>query len=345
MNVENNTAVGIAVNAFRSTWLPVPGRYQRGTDPAPSQTLQRRPWEKDIRTIVVLLDGSAHAEHALPHALAIARKSGASLRLVRVYSHLDDIDPWQLSQASASLNSSKYEKKDYLARIARKIDRIDGLQPETVLIDSFNTVDALVNGAAGSDLVVIGSRRRRFASRLWWNNTVDQLRRRLSIPLLLTSGYLAPVDLTANPRSSRILLPLNGSLLGQGVLDSAAQLSRYSGGSLTLLNVQNEQWSLGLFDHTNPRSYLLSVSQQLHEQGIAAEAQIFTTSRDPGQAIATYAVSHDVDLIAIATRGDGGLSRLVRGSVADYLLRHTKIPVLLQNIPDAAKRPELTRVS
>ncbi|WP_425613465.1 universal stress protein [Anatilimnocola sp. NA78] len=345
MNRDNQTAIGIAVDASRAQRLPIRSTGQQAADFAPRHSLQSASWDQEIRTIVVLLDGSAQAEHALPPALAIARRTGASLRLVRAYSHLDDIDPWRFSQAAASVKLSRLEKQHYLARIAGKIARIEGLQPETVLIDSPNTVDALVSGVAGSDLVVIGSRRRRLASRMWWSNTVDQLRRRLSVPLLLTSAYSSAVDLKSDPKSRRILVPLDGSVLGQGVLSSAAQLARSYDGALTLLNVQNEQWSLGLFDHTSPGSYLMSAAQRLKEAGVDAEAEILTTSRSPGQAIAAYAASHDVDLIAIATRGDGGWSRLMRGSVADYLLRNTKLPILLQNIPQAVKHPELTRVS
>lgn len=49
-----------------------------------------------VRSIVVPLDGSQYAEHALPYALAIARRSGAVLRVVHVKSHLDHVEPWQM---------------------------------------------------------------------------------------------------------------------------------------------------------------------------------------------------------------------------------------------------------
>jgi nucleotide-binding universal stress UspA family protein len=298
-----------------------------------------------LRTIVVLLDGSAPAEHALPYAIAIGRQSGASLRLVHIYSHLDDIDPWAFSHAAAGIKPSKREKQRYLAQIARKINRTEGLNTDTVLIDSPNTVDALVSGAAGADLVVIGSRRRRWLSRLWWFNTVDQLRRRISAPMLLTTGHSSPLNLAANPTFNHIVVPLDGSILAQRAIGPAAKLARLSGGLLTLLNVQDAHWSLGFFEHTDPRGYLLSMKQQLQQSGVQVEAQVLTISSDPGHAIASYADSRGADLIAIATRGDSGLSRLVRGSVADYLLRNSTLPILLQNVQEAVKRPAITNVS
>lgn len=49
-----------------------------------------------FRTLVVPLDGAPHAEHALPYALAIARRSRARIRLVRVHPHMDQVEPWQM---------------------------------------------------------------------------------------------------------------------------------------------------------------------------------------------------------------------------------------------------------
>lgn len=42
-----------------------------------------------IRTIAVPLDGTTYAEHALPHALAMARRCGASLRLIQANSGIN----------------------------------------------------------------------------------------------------------------------------------------------------------------------------------------------------------------------------------------------------------------
>ena len=336
MQRRNQTAVRTAIPAALSTRPCLLENGLQTSGPTPREAL---------RTIVVLLDGSAPSERALPYAVAIARQSRAALRLVRTYSRLDDIDPWQFSQAAAAIKPSKHAKQDYLARIARQITQTEDLETETILIDSPNTVDALVTGATGADLVVIGSRRRRWLSRLWWFNTVDQLRRRLSAPLLLTTGQSAAVELTPSPRLKHVLVPLDGSVLAEAAIGTAAELSRLNGGSLTLLNVQDAQWSHGFFEHTDPRGYLLSQMQPLQRNGVPVESQILTTARDAGQAIVSYADSREVDLIAIATRGDSGLSRLMRGSVADHLLRSTRLPILLQNVPETMKRPMITSIS
>jgi len=49
--------------------------------------------------------------------------------------------------------------------------------------------------------------------------------------------------------------------------------------------------------------------------------------------LADYAESNDVDLILMATHGRSGVSRWVRGSVADRILRAASVPVLMVRAP------------
>jgi nucleotide-binding universal stress UspA family protein len=66
---------------------------------------------------------------------------------------------------------------------------------------------------------------------------------------------------------------------------------------------------------------------QIKKDGIAAEKVVLIGS--PGQTIIDYAQKQGIGLIAIATHGRGGLERAVMGSVADYLLRRSAIPILV----------------
>lgn len=292
-----------------------------------------------IRTIAVPLDGTLVAEHALTHALAIARRSGASLRLIHAYAGLESID------LGVELKPSDREKQHYLSEVARRVARVDNLRLETALLNGSDTVEALARGASGADLVVLASRRRSLASRLWSNSTFDALRKRLPVPLQLARGHASPVDLTADPLPRHILVPLDGSILSQSILAHAAALARLEGATLTLLNIQNEEWTRGFFEHTNPHDYLRTVLRAQRANASFVEAHVITTDRNPAQAIATFAAQNNVDLIALATRADGGLSRLMRGSIADALIRQTNVPVLVRNFSDRPRHHELTTVS
>ena len=47
----------------------------------------------------------------------------------------------------------------------------------------------------------------------------------------------------------------------------------------------------------------------------------------PAHRILEYASDHDIDLIAMGTRGRGGLPDRLLGSVTDYVVTHADVPV------------------
>jgi nucleotide-binding universal stress UspA family protein len=61
------------------------------------------------------------------------------------------------------------------------------------------------------------------------------------------------------------------------------------------------------------------------------EDRIVTTVLDghPAEEIDKYAVSHDINLVVIGSHGRKGLDRLLIGSVADKVVRGSKVPVLI----------------
>lgn len=75
------------------------------------------------------------------------------------------------------------------------------------------------------------------------------------------------------------------------------------------------------------REYLNGVASSLREQGLDAESVILEGS--PGEVIVEYAHENKINLIAIATHGRSGLRRSILGSVADYVLRESGLPILV----------------
>ncbi|KAA3606075.1 MAG: universal stress protein [Planctomycetota bacterium] len=50
---------------------------------------------------------------------------------------------------------------------------------------------------------------------------------------------------------------------------------------------------------------------------------------DPARAIAVYAHKHGHDLIALSSHGRTGFRRLILGSIAEAVMRHSDVPVLV----------------
>jgi nucleotide-binding universal stress UspA family protein len=75
-------------------------------------------------------------------------------------------------------------------------------------------------------------------------------------------------------------------------------------------------------------AYLKNIAQSLEAKGIEVEA-VTLQGAQVGEGIVDYANKNGVELIAIATHGRSGLGRAVFGSVADYVLRQSGIPIMI----------------
>jgi nucleotide-binding universal stress UspA family protein len=81
-------------------------------------------------------------------------------------------------------------------------------------------------------------------------------------------------------------------------------------------------------EENEARKYLEEVAQSLQEKGFDVETVVL--QHPPvGEAIVDYARKSGVDIIALASHGHSGLGRLVIGSTADHILRHSGLPMLV----------------
>ena len=67
--------------------------------------------------------------------------------------------------------------------------------------------------------------------------------------------------------------------------------------------------------------------------GLKVDAQV-VTSTSPAEAIARFAKDQGCSLIALSTHGRTGFRRLVLGSVAEHVVRHAHVPVLVLPRPE-----------
>ena len=143
----------------------------------------------------------------------------------------------------------------------------------------------------------------------------------------------------------RILVCLDGSKLAEQILPYAMEAAVRLGSKLVLLQVIVVQTppvvAAGAStyavkaagqqiekDETEAKAYLDDLAQPPREMGLDVEC-VTQRGWQIGQTIIDYAEDHKVDLIAIATHGRSGLGRLVFGSVADFVLRESGLPILL----------------
>jgi nucleotide-binding universal stress UspA family protein len=136
---------------------------------------------------------------------------------------------------------------------------------------------------------------------------------------------------------ARILVPLDDSGLAARALPYAVTLARAAGGRLLLARVIVAVPDAA--SRTQAQAELDAAAGRLRRRGVPAEGCVLTG--DAGPAIAGAPRSVRASLIAMATFGYGGLPRWIFGSVADHVLRHAPVPVLL--IPAACERTWLEK--
>jgi nucleotide-binding universal stress UspA family protein len=78
------------------------------------------------------------------------------------------------------------------------------------------------------------------------------------------------------------------------------------------------------------KQIVANAKRDLASRGVI-EDRIVTTVLDghPAEEIDKYAGSQDIDLVVIGSHGRKGLDRLLIGSVADKVVRGSKVPVLI----------------
>jgi nucleotide-binding universal stress UspA family protein len=138
----------------------------------------------------------------------------------------------------------------------------------------------------------------------------------------------------------KILVPLDGSKLAEQAIPYATELCKGST-EVTLLQVvqlplplaaPDVNMAVPLPDITGLQEealdYLEGLAKALREDGVNVKTD--AVERDVvAEAIVEYAEKNEIDLIVMTTHGRSGLSRLVFGSVAESVVRHTPCPVLL----------------
>lgn len=141
----------------------------------------------------------------------------------------------------------------------------------------------------------------------------------------------------------RILIPLDGSALAESAMQFGAAVSRAAGASLELLHVIEAPAFVDLPtsqlipDPARVREYLLDAAAR-QIPGVHVETDI--RSGDAVTELLAKAVEQPETMIVLATRGRGGLSRLVLGSVADKVVRLSTVPVgLVRPSDDGAALP------
>jgi len=122
----------------------------------------------------------------------------------------------------------------------------------------------------------------------------------------------------------KILVPLDGSELASKVLDYLEPVLALEATNLLALRVRRR----GTPKQAPEPDHLAARLERLNPK---AQVERIEREGDPAAEILAAAEEEGASLIALCTHGRTGLARLVRGSVAERVLRNARVPVLLVN--------------
>lgn len=159
------------------------------------------------------------------------------------------------------------------------------------------------------------------------------------------------------------IVPLDGSRFGEHALPFAVAVARHSGATLHLVHVYDRASPDDLLSVTpyhyegvdlreyeefyqeEDRSYLQRLARRLDPEG---DLEIVTTllTGEVRPALEEYAGEVGAGLVVMSTHGRTGVSRAWLGSVADTLVRHISLPMLLVRPPAVgAEGPSQVEIS
>ena len=146
--------------------------------------------------------------------------------------------------------------------------------------------------------------------------------------------------MTELPHYGKILLATDGSETAQLAAWHAVALTRQAGTTLTVAYVVDTHSAFLVGIHQDEALHelvqdgkraLAAVAELGREAGVQVHTEL--CEGRPGEAIVGEADRSGADLIVVGSHGKGALEEFLLGSVSQYVLHHTRVPVCVVGPP------------
>lgn len=281
----------------------------------------------------------------LAHARTLARDLCCELTLLHVHqcaeapAELEALPQYRFQHVVETWTGRDLEAEakelEWLTRLA---DQLSADEPKLTI--STRVVHAPLGetlAAPGEEVLVIAPARDLPLDGLSWGTR--ELVRSGGLPVLV-----APVDRALLPLR-RILIALDGSDFSLEAVRPALELARATGARVSLLEVVTRYNGLARLLKPGDRTaesaerFLREVRERIPPEIGPVDVRVVEHA-NPAAGIVLEARREEVDLVAMATHGRGGLRRIMMGSVAESVVRSVQVPVLLFRPTAAGIFPE-----
>ncbi len=270
-----------------------------------------------LKKILAPLDGTPAAEAGLAWAKHLAARCGASLHLLTV---LEGGRPNGAGPAHRYLK--RHQKSIEAEGLKVSIEVAYGIAPKVI-----------VEAAAQAELTVMTYG----TSRWLFGQALDMVLRHAPRPVAVVRG--AATGSRPLRDVGKILVPLDATPESRHALPAGLEVAKAVGGSVVLCHMVRP---IGIYTDPNQappgvaraldgfldeaRAFLARAA--LEAQGAGVNVEVAVMVAEPFEGIVRLADDCGAGLIAMATRGNGSLSRVL-GSVAYPVAQHGRVPCLL----------------
>lgn len=297
-----------------------------------------------IRNLLVPTDFSECANAALAHGVRLADRFDASIHLLHVINDLEA--PWynlaETEESTVDLGAHvQAEAQERLHTLAPDASQFD-VRTEVVQqlnVDVTESIHEYIEQHS-IDLTVMGTHGRRGMGRLMLGSVSHDLIRQAACPVLTIregTNRAAP----AERDYKHVLAPIDFSEHSHEALLMAKEVAHRFEARLHLLFIAEKRTVPTFSDTGLPGVSVVEMDPEIVSNAEAALEELnenvggpdvpstYHVERgDVAHGIVEFAESNETDLVVMATRGLGGISRFVLGSNTERVVRVAPCPVL-----------------
>ena len=284
--------------------------------------------------ILVPLDGSPVAEKALPHTRALARMLKLPVTLLAVVETVADFSEKKADYLDTLIEGGARNAEEYLEKISKTFSGA-AIQYR---VEKGRADEAIITNAGAGTLITMATHGRSGLGRWLLGSITEQVVRGAhNAVLVVRANEETTSEGEAAPDS--IIVPLDGSTLGESVLLYVVELARAFHAKVTLLRSYSLKQIIFSFEEYHPdldglkdalrweaMSYLDTKVAELKSRGLV-DVCCSVAEGDAAEAIIEMGKGAPNTLIAMSTQS-GSTIKWVVGSVTERVLRHAYNPVL-----------------
>lgn len=284
--------------------------------------MSTNPAHRPAGRIIVGVDGSPSSEEALRWAAGQARLTGQEFHAVIT---------WQVPVAHEGWGVGEFDwaghATETLQKSAANVLGQPGAPEVVQHVIRGHPAKVLTEAVGDADLLVVGSRGHGGFAGLVVGSVSQHLVAHAPCPVVVHHGHRAPVG--------RIVVGVDGSPESQQALRWAAEQARLAGSTLRAVLAWQLPVGYGLADLPAP-DWSAHASQTLAtavaaacDKDDAATVEQEVVEGETAEMLLRRAL--DADLLVVGSRGRGGFSGLLLGSVSQHAAAHAPCPVVVHH--------------